>query len=381
MFDPIYTMWLHLKNSISPSKAQELFSFFGSAEKIYLADKNSYVACGITNPQLLRELLDKNIKSADKELNEAEKMGIKLLCYGTDNYPEILTEIPDPPLILYVLGDPGILHRRNIFCIVGARRSTAYGMSASIGVAEQLARCGMIIISGVAVGIDTAAHKGAVKANGQTIGVMGCGLDIDYPAENTKLRKEIIEHGALISEFPLGTPPVGSNFPMRNRLLSAFSLGVAVMEAGERSGALITAKYAAEQGRDVFALPGNISNPMSSGTNRLIQDGAALLTGADAILAEYLLRYPEFFPIHEMLEEQKERENRVVLTEQEAKSLQDLSVTSYEKILYSFLTDEPLHINELVRISGLEVQKVQSIITMLQIKGKIKEHPGNRFSR
>lgn len=380
MAELVFLMWLHLKSTVSPGRARELIEMFGSAEKVYLADKSAYMEAGVTNQHMLRELLDKNVKNANHEIEKANRLGITLLGFGTEGYPAILSEIPDPPMILYVKGSVDVLHRRNIFCIVGTRRCTAYGMSAAIGVAEQLARCGMIILSGVAMGIDAAAHRGAVRGGGQTIGIMGCGLDVEYPAENGEVRKAITENGALISEFPLGTPPVGSNFPIRNRLLSAFSLGVAVMEAGERSGALITAKYAAEQGRDVFALPGNISNPMSSGTNRLIQDGAALLTGADAILAEYLLRYPDFFELPEEIEKQKAREKQEFVSEKEAEVLRETQVTMHEKQLYKYFKKEPLHVNELARLSGLDIQTVQSMITMLQIKGKIKEHPGNHFS-
>jgi len=380
MSEILFLMWLHLKNTVSPGKAQNLIKHFGSPEKVYLADKKAYQEHGIANGDMLRQLMDKNVRKAEGEINAAKAMGITLLGYGTEDYPSILYEIPDPPLILYVKGDVSVLHKRNIFCIVGTRHCSAYGASAAFGVAEQLGRCGMIVLSGVAMGIDSAAHRGAVRGGGQTIGIMGCGLDVEYPAENPEIRRDIITHGALISEFPLGTPPYGSNFPIRNRLLSAFSLGVAVMEARERSGALITAKYAAEQGRDVFALPGNISNPLSVGTNRLIQDGAALLTGADVILAEYLLRYPEFFSLHDSIEAQKEREEKPVVSEKEEKALNSVSVTEYEKTLYKVLTNEPLHVDELSRISGLPVKDVMSMITMLQIKGKIKEHSGNRFS-
>lgn len=376
MFDPIYLMWLHLKQSISPAKARSMIERLGSAEKVYLSDKTTFQEMGITNSVILRELMDKSIKKADQQINMASQLGIKLICFGADDYPEILYEIPDPPLILYVRGEASVLQRRNIFCIVGTRRSTAYGMSAAIGIAEQLARCGMIIISGVAMGIDSAAHRGAVRGEGKTIGVMGCGLDIEYPSENFEVRKSIIENGALISEFPIGTPPIGSNFPRRNRILSALSLGVAVMEASERSGALITAKYAAEQGRDVFALPGNISNPMSAGTNRLIQDGASIITGADDIIAEYLLRYPEFFPLHELTEDNEQLGPSSV----ETTALQNEAVTNYEKSVLAVLNKEPMHVNEIVRLTSLAVKDVQSMITILQIKGKIKEYPGNQYS-
>jgi len=379
MGDLIYLMWLHLKKSITPFIANQLLHKFGSAERVYLADKTSYINHGLTNALMLEDLMDKSIKAADSEIKKVKQFGLSLLGFGTEEYPSLLYEIADPPLILYVQGDSSVLHRRNTFCIVGTRKSTVYGMSASLGVSEQLARCGMIIISGVAVGIDAAAHRGAVRGGGKTIGIMGCGLDVDYPAENRDVRQLIVNNGALISEFPLGTPPIPSNFPVRNRLLSAFSLGVAVMEAGEKSGALITAKYAAEQGRDVFALPGNISNPMSAGTNRLIQDGASLLTGADVIITEYLMRYPEYFQIYETQEEQNSG-NEDIEAQVDTISLQSLQLLDAEKKIYSTLKKEPLHVNEISRRAGITIAETQSILTMLQIRRKVKEHPGNQFS-
>lgn len=375
-----FLMWLHLKNVMTPAKKVEILNMFGSAEAVYRADKARLAEHGITNPAILRALTDKNMRKADKEILEATRLGIDIIGFGSPEYPEILMEISDPPLVLYVRGDASVLRNRNAFCIVGTRRGTVYGMSAALGVSEQLARCGMVIVSGVAMGIDTAAHRGALRGGGKTIGIMGCGLDVEYPTENGDVRKAIIENGALISEFPLGTPPLPGNFPIRNRLLSAFSLGVAVMEAGERSGALITAKYAAEQGRDVFALPGNISSPMSAGTNALIQDGAALLTGADAILAEYIMRYPEYFSAREIVLEKTEEEKAPAISEETAHALQNPGVTDLERKVYNVLSKEALHINEISRLADIPVQEVQAMITILQIKGKIKEHPGNRFS-
>ena len=375
----VFLMWLHLKQSLSPAKAAFLLKELGTPEKVYQADKNKYAELGITNSVMLRDLMDKSLSNAKQEVHKAAKLSMTLLGYGTKNYPSILYELPDPPLILYVWGDPKVLHNRNAFCMVGARHSTVYGMSAALGVSEQLARCGMVIVSGVAMGIDSAAHRGAVRGGGKTIGIMGCGLNVAYPSENADVRRAIIENGALISEFPLDTPPLPSNFPIRNRLLSGFSLGVAVMEAGERSGALITAKYAAEQGRDVFALPGNISNPMSAGTNRLIQDGASLLLSADAILAEYIMRYPSYFALDEIIEEKKQEDNEEKWKE-ETEALKEPGNNPQEKRLLQALRKEALHPNEISRLLEMPIQEVQSLITMLQIKGKIKEHPGNRFS-
>ncbi len=376
MDDLIYLMWMHLKQSLIPREAMRLLRRFGTAEKVFLADKDTYQSFGITNPVLLRALMDKKIDAANREIETARKLGISLLGYGLDGYPSILNEIEDPPIVLYVRGDISVLHNRNAFCIVGTRKSTVYGMSAALGMAEQLGRCGMVIVSGVAIGIDSAAHRGAVRGGGKTIGIMGCGLNVDYPADNVEVRNAIIQNGALISEFPLDTPPIPSNFPIRNRLLSAFSLGVAVMEAGEKSGALITAKYAAEQGRDVYALPGNISSPMSAGTNQLIQDGASVLLSADAILTEYIMRYPSYFHVQEYLNEKAEED----IPAETNTSLQKTNTTEAETKLLRVLTKEPVHVNEVCRLLGLPVQDVQSALTMLQIKGKIKEHPGSRFS-
>ena len=374
-----YLLWLHLKLHTLPLEGAKLFSFFHSIESIYKATKEDYLEAGIQNKQLLRLLADKNLIPAKMEIEKARRNGITLLGYNTEEDPSILHEIPDPPLVLYVKGDAGILHKRNIFCMVGTRNCTAYGMSATLAVAEQLASCGMIIISGVALGIDSGAHRGAIRGNGKTIGIMGCGLDVDYPAGNKEVKADIVRNGALVTEFPFGTRPVPSNFPLRNRLLSAFSLGVAVMEAPERSGALITAKYAAEQGRDVYALPGNISNNMSGGTNALIRDGATILLGAEDILAEYILRYPSYFDFEKNDNENVERKEETYCLSA-AGMLQKPEVTSEERAIYSHITKEPKHINEIAREAGFDISTVQSVITVLQIKGKIKEHPGNNYS-
>lgn len=373
----LYLIWLHLKEKVLLKHALRLLSYFGSAEAIYHADESMYRKCGITNENTLLDLTNKNLKPAEREIKKASKLGITIIGIGTELYPTILNELPDPPLVLYVQGDVSVLHQRNAFCIVGTRKCTAYGMSAALGVSEQLARCGMVIVSGVALGIDSGAHRGAIRGQGKTIGIMGCGLDVPYPYGNEQLKNDIIKNGALISEFPLGTQPLPSNFPIRNRLLSGFSLGVAVMEAGERSGSLITAKYAAEQGRDVFALPGNISNPMSAGTNRLIQDGAALLSGADAILAEYLIRFPAFFNIQEMVQEDEKED---LISKTDGENLMTFSPNDKEKKLLKVLNRKPMHINEIVRLSEMTVSEVMTIITMLHIKGKIKSHPGEQYS-
>ncbi len=375
----LYLMWLNLKTEIPIAKRVALLTYFGSAESVYCAEKHAYIESGFLTKPMIHALMQKNVRHARQEIELAEKLHVRLVDCFSPLYPASLKELNDYPLILYVRGDVTVFNHKAAFCVVGARHCTAYGMSASIGISEQLARCGMIIISGLAVGIDAAAHRGAIRGGGKTIGVLGCGMDINYPKENEQLREDIVKNGAVITEFPFGTPPYGTNFPLRNRILSALSLGVAVMEAGDKSGSLITARHAAEQGKDVYALPGNISNPQSCGTNRLIQDGATLLLGADEILAEYILRYPSLFEIQELVEE-KVAEEKDKQTDIKSPLLEN-GLTDMEKQLYKALDKTPKSIDVLCTSTGLSAKEINTLITMLLIKGKIKEHGGGLFSR
>lgn len=380
----LYLMWLHLMPALPPQKCISLIEYFGSLEKLYDADYAAYKESGILTKTMIDALMQKSTKKAMQEIEKAAALQVHLIHFFDASYPESLKELNDPPLILYVKGNPSILRKRAVFCIVGSRHCTAYGMSAALGISEHLARCGMVIVSGFAVGIDTAAHRGALRAKGETIAVLGCGIDVDYPYENTKLKEEIVKNGAIISEFPFGTPPYGTNFPFRNRVLSGLSLGVAVMEAGERSGSLITTRYAAEQGKDVYALPGNVSNPFSAGTNKLIQDGASLLLGAEEILTEYIVRYPEYFEIGEIVKEKCVEEESESFNKKDMDKafqyLQEPSLVDNEKVLYRALDKNPKTIDELCSITSISIKEVNSLITTLQIKGKIKEHPGARYS-
>ncbi len=379
----IYDLWFKLKECFSPSKAFTLYKHFGSAQNIYKASVKDYMILNL-KPAQIAALDDKNLDSAKAEAELANKFGIGFVRFGDDYYPELLEHIDAPPILLYAKGDLSVLKRKAKFCVVGARRASSYGLSAAMGISSSLAECGFTVVSGCAEGIDSASHKGALHGKGKTIGIMACGLDLNYPAQSHDLKEEIVRNGILLSEFPFGTPPLPVNFRIRNRILSGMSFGVAVIEAGVRSGALMTARYAADQGRDVFALPGNVSSHTSKGTNLLIKnEGASLLTSAEDILSEYIYRYPECF-IKEEFEEVKTYSVETEKTETKKalpKEIFDSSLTEDERNILSIIGKTPVHIDQICRQSGLEPSKVNSCLTLLQIKGKIRDTGGRLYIR
>ena len=292
----------------------------------------------------------------DEEMDNLEKYKVKVHTCDSPAYPQRLKEIYDYPPVLYIRGD---LLREDECClaVVGTRRATVYGRQVTEEIVTDLARNGITIVSGLARGIDSIAHRAALEAGARTMAVFACGLDIVYPAENAKLAREIMEHGALISEYPLGTKPKADNFPRRNRIMSGLSLGVLVIEAGESSGALITANQALEQNREVFAVPGSIMSPASKGTNHLIQEGAKLVRNYVDILEEL---------------------NLTIMAQQlELKEL--LPVDETESLLLKQLSREPIHIDDICRHSGLTAALVSGTLTMMELKGMVKQVGGMNY--
>jgi DNA processing protein len=287
--------------------------------------------------------------SLDTEMEKMERSGVQALTWHDEKYPSRLKEIYDYPPILYIKGK---LLPEDEWClaVVGTQRATVYGRQVTEEIVTDLAHNKITIVSGLARGIDTVAHQAALEAGGRTIAVSACGLDIIYPAENASLAKRIMEHGALISEYPLGTKPKPEHFPRRNRILSGMTLGVLVTEAGESSGALITADLALEQNRDVLAVPGSVLSPASRGTNHLIQEGAKLVQNCQDILEELNLR--------------------AVAQQLEFKEIIPASDT--ESLLINKLSAEPTHIDEICASSGLPVSTVSSTLAMMELKGLIK---------
>lgn len=301
-------------------------------------------------------------QAVKKELSSLEKSGGRIITLKDEVYPPRLRDIYDPPALLYLKGE---LKKEDELAvsIVGSRKTTPYGRWITEKISQTLVRYGVTIVSGMARGVDSVAHWGAISGGGRTLAVLGCGVDVVYPPENRNLFSKIIEQGAVLSEFPMGSPPEGGHFPKRNRIISGLSMGVVVVQAGPDSGSLITANFALEQGREVFAIPGNVGADGSRGTNRLIKDGAKLVESSEDILEEIL---PQWKREKERIEEVKPR---------------GPELSEEERVLYEMLGETPLHIDAMIRESRFEPGKVSSLLLDLELKGLISQWPGKCFSR
>jgi DNA processing protein len=297
-------------------------------------------------------------ESAERECEKVVKAGVKVVNFLSEEYPKVLLEIPDPPPYLYVKGNPAGMEPA--IAIVGSRRASTYGIMTTSRLAGELAEHGVTVVSGMARGVDSAAHRGALNKGGHSIGILGCGIDVVYPQENRRLFDEMSVKGALFSEFPMGTLPLAENFPRRNRIISGISRGVLVVEAMENSGSLITAQYALEQGREVFAVPGNINYSSSRGANRLIKQGAKLVES-----------------VEDILEELPCRQTRIGIG---VPAAHGFSLTPQEAAVYTLLAGTPLHIDDIIVKSGLTVGEVSAILLRLELKGAIMQLPGKNFA-
>ncbi len=339
---------------IGPMRFGKLLSYFGSAAAAWRAGRADLLAAGL-DARTTEALLDQRAKSVplEAELEALARHGIRAICQTDPDYPELLREIYLPPTVLYVRG---MLAPEDAWAValVGTRKATSYGYQVTEQLARGLAGNNITVISGLARGIDTAAHRAALTvASGRTIAVLGCGLDMVYPPENAKLAARICEQGALLSEFPLGTQPEPTNFPIRNRVISGLSLGVVVIEAPARSGALITTRFALDHNRQVFAVPGHIYSKASEGTNRLIQEGAKLVMNVEDILEELNLQQAP--------------------QQQQMRAL--LPATGVEAALLALLAaaPEPQHIDELCRASALPTAEVSGALVMMELKGMVQQ--------
>jgi DNA processing protein len=344
--------WVAFNNipGIGRVRLGQLESYFGSLERAWKASPGEIKRAGLDS-QALKAITQWHDKiDPPAAMARLEEFGIQVLTCNSPEYPSRLKEIYDFPPVLYVRGS---MCPEDDWClaVVGTRRATVYGKQVTEEIAADLARSKITIVSGLARGVDTIAHRSALEAGGRTIAVFACGLDIVYPAENERLARDIMENGALLSEYPPGTRPRAENFPRRNRILSGLSLGVLVTEAGEGSGALLTADYAVEQNREVFAIPGSVLSPMSRGTNRLIQQGAKLVRQYTDILEELNLMTVE-----------RQIEMREILPESET-----------ESVLLKQLSAEPSHIDEVCRRSGLPAATVSGTLAMMELKGLVKQ--------
>ena len=351
--EQIYLNAFNQIRPLGPVNLMRLVNYFPSLETAWLkTNEEGFKNSGI-NQKIAKEIIIKRGEiDPKKEWQKLEDKKIKIISFNSREYPPFLKEIPDPPALLYYKGDISLMADK-CFAIVGTRNYTEYGKEATMLFASELANAGLTIVSGLAKGIDGFCHKAVLDSGGKTIAVLGSGLDEEniYPSQNRFLAKEISNNrGLVISEFPVGTGPWKQNFPQRNRIISGLSVGVLVIEAPEKSGALITANFALEQNRDVFALPGPIFSRNSLGPNNLIKLGAKPATEAKDIIEELGLSLPE-------------ENNKELKLE-----------TEEEKILWKIIREsgEPLHIDKIIENSGLAASKVTSSLTMMEIKGAVK---------
>ncbi len=358
MKDKKYWIWLSSVPGVGSKSCLNLISHFGSAQNVYQCSFKELISSGIVKEKVARSIIqNKKIENMEEYLKIVKENGLKVHTIIEDEYPENLKNIYDPPPVIYVKGS--IEKEDNLaIAIVGSRKASDYGMKTAKRIAYRLAELGITIISGMAMGIDSAAHEGAIEAKGRTIAVFGCGLKYVYPMSNLRLSEKIRENGALISEYPFDTAAMPGQFPARNRIISGMSLGVIVVEAGEKSGSLITADFALEQGREVFAVPGNISSPNSRGTNFLIKNGAKLVSGIEDIIEELNI---ELMPPHK------------------AKTLNCTymaDMTPEENIIIAYLSKTGGSKDEIAAATGLQPGKTMASLLKLEIKGMIQQIGG-----
>ncbi len=364
---------LNMIRGIGPRTANQLIDRFGTPAQVFAASRLSLEKARV-KPETIQELHDSEVlDKANAEIERLERLGAIVITLEDDDYPPLLREIYDPPIALYVRGDLKRASARPCLAVVGSRRCSTYGINAAQSLARDLAQNGMTIVSGLARGIDAAAHRGALEAGGITIAVVGTGLEMTYPKEHKKLEDEIAANGVVISEFPLGTPPLPQNFPYRNRVLSGLCFGVLIVEAAEHSGSLITARMANEQGREVFAVPGNITSQTSFGTNFLIKDGAKLVQHWRDIVEELPRDVKESILGIDRPKQDSAHSNVQPMFE-------SVALSEDERKLLDLLTaDAPSHIDQLLISTGMNSSDLLTALLGLEMKDRIRELPGKSY--
>ena len=400
-----YWIWLSARKNLKLNTGEDLVDFFGSPEKVYLAGEDELRKTGLVKKEELPSLLDKDLDQAQKTISFCHKYKVKILTINDSAYPDRLRNIYGAPLVLYVLGRLPDMDDEAAVAIVGTRKCTDYGEKNAERIAKEYAGCGGVVVTGLATGIDSAAARGAIKGGGQVVAVLGSGINVLYPASNKKLFREVFRHGAIITEFPPGTRPERWNFPRRNRIISGLSVGVLVVEAPVKSGSLITAARAAEQGRDVFVLPGDVDKETFAGSMGLLKDGAGVITSGYELVDEYIALYPDKLQIRESEESESTRENTGERHNKDVKKEQidnkstkkavdnknsieyiDIkdkidSISDDEKAVMAFMqTGVAVHIDEIIANTGLPASKVASALTLLQLKGYVSQHTGKNFT-
>ncbi len=387
-----YWIWLQSILRAGSAQVKPVLERYGNAKGVYNASYDDLKLSGLFKETQLAKLSDKDLSFAMKVLNDCKNMGISLVCINNSHYPSLLREIENPPLLLYFKGNIDLLNGQPTICIVGPRAVSAFGNKAAFSLSARLASGGFTIVSGGALGSDSAAHKGALAVNGNTICVLGSGINSSYLKENKPLRDTIAKQGILISEFFPNQNATKYTFPIRNRIMSGLSHGTVVIEAGDKSGALITANLANEQGRDVFVIPGNPTYLQYKGSNKLIRDGASALLDTGDIFQEYIVRFPDkIFPEKAfatqvvMTAESKEKTSaktgpetaELPRKEKIKKNITD-NLSKTAKIVYNQLDKQIFLIDE-IDCGQLSLGEVLAAVTELEIFGYIEALPGGRY--
>ena len=360
---------LTLTPGIAARLSARLLREYGSPEGVFRAPLTGIEACNVPAPAAQAIFKKQLFWRAEKEVDALRKIGAKLVNWKEPDYPQALLQVYDPPVMLYVRGDAQILNSPSL-SIVGTRRPTVYGSQMAERMGRELAARGLTIVSGLARGIDAIAHQGATAVGGLAIGVLGTGIDVCYPKENKKLYEKVLERGAIVSEFPVGSHPAPENFPVRNRIIAGMPLGVIIVEGKQYSGSLITARLAMEFGREVFGVPGNVTQEVSFAPNLLIKQGAKLVTNAEDVIEELPT------PVRAALvkAEAVEAEQRNLL-------LVD-GLSDVQRKLYELLSaEESRHIDDIVDTSGLNSSEVLATLFDLEMKGIVRQLPGKQFSK
>lgn len=407
-----YWIWLAQRHGLTCQTAERVLEHFGSPEGAYFADQIEYKLIEELTPEALASLEDKSLDVADQILGDCDRLGIRLMTRQDAAYPERLAAIAQPPLVLYLKGRPVAFDEEAAIAIVGTRKATPYGVQTASKLASDLTRSGALVLTGMAQGIDASAVRGALKAGGPVVSVLGGGIDVVYPRYHADLYEDVAVAGTLISEYPPGTEHKGSHFPVRNRILSGLSVGVVAVESERTGGTLLTVGHALDQDREVFAVPGPIGAPASVGTNLLIQEGAAkLILSAGDVLCEFTDRFPNRLKapaplgpeaeaqrlegtaiVPEIPEPGKKREPKAgkdgqpfpkierkprlpVLTAEETAG----KLTDDQRAVLMALEGGPLKADDLVERTQIPAQRVLSAMTLLQIQGYVTEESGKRF--
>lgn len=407
-------IWFSTRGGLSDRNRSALLERFSDAEEIYFAESGEYACFEGLSQEAVASLQEKSLKEAEKILDDCSREGIHILTWQDAAYPRRLKNIADPPVVLYYKGKLPEFDALPLIAVVGTREASAYGLSTAKRMGYQIASCGGVVVSGVASGVDSMAMRGALTVGMPVIGILGCGADVVYPSSNRGLYADVQRQGCLLTEFPPGTPPLGWNFPKRNRIISGLSCGVLVVEAPQKSGALITARQAADQGRDVFVVPGNIDVDTCKGSNALLRDGAIAVSSGWDVMSEYEAQFPDkirkstapakqtAYP-DEVEQAQSEsllkvaqkpkmpKEKRRKGHGEKKKEIDNQNFAPYidaeeklptlseeEGAIVSLLRHNVTLVDDIIAQTGQPTGKVLANLTMLEIKGVVKRLPGKR---